>query len=93
MAKQVFLGGCGRSLIVQVLVVQDNGEKGIMDAQTAIVVDEAQLSELIQKETHPGPRRTDHFGKHFLTDLRNHQLHLPVFAKVGQQPILGTDSF
>ena len=43
MAKQVFLGGCGRSLRRQVSVVEDDGEEGTMDVQAAIVVDEAQL--------------------------------------------------
>ena len=56
-----------------------------MDVQAAIVVDEAQLSELIQEETHPGPGGADHLGERFLTDLRNHVLRLPVLPKVGQQ--------
>jgi hypothetical protein len=56
-----------------------------VDVQAAIVVDEAQLSELIQKETHPGPRGADHLGQRFLTDPRNHQLLLPFFTKMGQQ--------
>jgi hypothetical protein len=38
----------------RVSVVQDNVEKGTVDAHAAIVVDEAQLAELIQKEIHPG---------------------------------------
>ena len=37
-----------------------------MHVQAAIVVDAAQPSELIQKETHSGPRRTDHVGEHFI---------------------------
>ena len=56
-----------------------------MDVQAAIVVDEAQPSELIQKETHPGPGGADHLGERFLTDLRNDELRLPVLPKVGQQ--------
>jgi len=56
-----------------------------MDVQAAIVVDEAQPSELIQEETHAGPGGADHLGERFLTDLRNDELRLPVFAKVGQQ--------
>jgi hypothetical protein len=56
-----------------------------MDMQAAVVVDEAQLSEFIQKETHPGPGSADHLGKRFLTDFRNYRLWLPFFAKVGQQ--------
>ena len=53
-------------------VVEDDVEEGTVDAQTAIIVDEAQLAELIQKEIHPGPRGADHLGQRFLTDLRNH---------------------
>ena len=56
-----------------------------MHFHSAVVVYEAQLSELIQKETHPGPRGADPLGKRCLTDPRNNRLHLPFFAKVGQQ--------
>ena len=66
-------------------VVQDDVEEGAVDAQVAIVVDEAQLSELIQKEIHPRARRADHLGERLLTDLRHHLFGLPFFAKVGQQ--------
>ena len=69
---------------VRASVVEDNVEEGTVDAQTAIIVDEAKLSELIQKETYPGPRGADHLGKRFLTDPRNHQLLFSFFAKVGQ---------
>jgi hypothetical protein len=54
--------------------VQEDVEEGTVDAQVAIVVDEAQLAELIQKKTHPGPRRANHLGQRLLTDLRNHRL-------------------
>ena len=40
MAKQVFLGKCGRALRQQMLIVEDDGEEGTMDVQAAIVVDE-----------------------------------------------------
>ena len=39
-----------------------------MDVHATIVVDEAQLAELVQEETHPGPRGADHLGERFLTD-------------------------
>jgi hypothetical protein len=63
-----------------VSVVEDDGEKGTMDAQATIVVDEAQLSELIQKEIHPGPCGADHLGERFLTDPRNYRLRFSFFA-------------
>ena len=56
-----------------------------MNLQAAVIVDEAQLSKLVHEETHPGPRRPDHFGQGFLTDPGNDGLMLPVFAEAGQQ--------
>ena len=38
-------------------VVQDDVEERAVDPQVAIVVNKAQLAELIQKEIHPGARR------------------------------------
>jgi transposase len=46
------------------------------DSVEVAFVDQAytgeQAAELIQKETPSGPRRADHLGQRFLTDLRNH---------------------
>jgi hypothetical protein len=62
------------SLIRWDSVVEDHIEEGTVDTQTTVVVDEAELAELMQKETHPGPRRADYLGQRFLTDPRQHQL-------------------
>ena len=56
-----------------------------MNVQAAVVFNEAQLPKLVHEETHPGPRRPDHFGQGFLTDPGHHGLMLPVFAEAGQQ--------
>ena len=56
-----------------------------MDVQAAVIFDEAELPKLVHEETHPGPRRPDHFGQGFLTDPGHHGLMLPVFAEAGQQ--------
>ena len=56
-----------------------------MNVQAAVVFNEAQLPKLVHEETHPGPRRPDHFGQGFLTDPGNDGLMLPVFAEAGQQ--------
>ena len=56
-----------------------------MNLQAALILDEAQLSKLVHEETHPGPRRPDHFGQGFLTDPGNDGLMLPVLAEAGQQ--------
>ncbi len=56
-----------------------------MHGQAAIVLDKAQFTELVHKETHAGPRRTDHLSQRFLTDLRQGRLRLALFPNVGQQ--------
>ncbi len=56
-----------------------------MNVQAAVVFNEAQLPKLVHEETHPGPRRPDHFGQGFLTDPGHDGLMLPVFAEAGQQ--------
>jgi len=44
------------------VVVQDDGQQGTMDLQMAVVVDEAQLSELVHEKTNPRARRADDLG-------------------------------
>ena len=56
-----------------------------MNVQATVVFNEAQLPKLVHEETHPGPRRPDHFGQGSLTDPGHHGLMLPVFAEAGQQ--------
>jgi hypothetical protein len=56
-----------------------------VNLQATVIFDEAQLPKLVHEETHPGPRGPDHFGQGFLTDSRNDELLLPVFAEAGQQ--------
>jgi hypothetical protein len=60
--------------------VEDDIQEGAMNVQTTVVFNEAQLPKLVHEETHPGPRRPDHFGQGFLTDPRHDGLMLPVFA-------------
>ena len=42
-------------------VVQHSAQKGIADPDLAVVLDEAQLSELVHEEIKPGPCRANHF--------------------------------
>lgn len=65
--------------------MQDDIEEGTMHVKMAVVLNEAQLPELIQKETDAGPRGADHLGERFLTDLRNDHLRLACFPKLGHQ--------
>ena len=66
-----------------------------MHFHSAVVVNKAQLPELIQKETHTGARGADHVGQRVLADLRDDRLRLAFFPIVGQQqedprqPLLG----
>jgi len=65
--------------------VKDDVEKGAVDVQVTVVVNKAQLPKLVEKETDTRPRRADHLGQRFLTDLRNSRIRWGVFAKVRQQ--------
>ena len=56
-----------------------------MDFKAAVVLNEAQLAELVHEETDSGPGGADHLGQGFLTDLRNHLLWRAVLAEVGEQ--------
>lgn len=68
------------------LVEQDDIEEGTANAQSAVVIDEAQLPELIQKETDSWSRGADHIGQSLLADLRNDEFfHLGFFPKMGEQ--------
>ena len=78
-------GACSKQRGWSTLVVQDDTEEGAVHLQSAVVLNEAQLPELIQKETDAGARGADHFRQHFLTDLRNDRLRLAFFPKVGQR--------
>ena len=37
-----------------------------MDVQATVVLEEAEFPELVHKEIHARPCRSDHFGEHFL---------------------------
>ena len=65
--------------------MEDNVEEGTVHVDLAVVVNEAQFSELIHEETDARTRRADNFSKRFLTDLRNHRLWLAFLAEVRQQ--------
>ena len=64
--------------------MEDDIEEGAVHMQLAIVIDEAQLPELIHKETDTGTRSADHLGERFLTDLRNDRLRLALLPEMRQ---------
>ncbi len=69
------------------LVVEEDIEKGAVHlqplVQPAVVLNEALVAELIQKEIDAGARGADHLGQCFLTDLGDDRLHLAFFPKIG----------
>jgi hypothetical protein len=61
-------------------VVQHDTEEGAVDFQTAVVVDEPELSELVHEEVHTRPRRPDHLRERFLRQHRKHPLRRILLA-------------
>ncbi len=51
------------------LVVQDNAEEGIVDADLAVVPDEAQPPEFAHEKIDPGPRCANHLRQHLFRYL------------------------
>jgi hypothetical protein len=56
-----------------------------VDFDTAVVLNEAQLSKFVHEETHSRPRRSDHLRERLLADFRDYRLGCPFLAKVRQQ--------
>ena len=56
-----------------------------MNLQSAVVVNEAQLPELIHKEINPFARYPDHFRQCFLIYLRNDRFGFAFLTVAGQQ--------
>jgi len=64
--------------------VENDIEEGTVHVQSLVVVNEAPLPKLIQKETHTGARGADHLKQQVLTDFRDHWLRPAFFPEVGQ---------
>lgn len=65
--------------------MEDDIEERAVHGQSTVVLDKAQLAELVHEETHASPRSTDHLGQRFLTDRRQGRLRLALFPNVGQE--------
>jgi len=65
--------------------VQDDTEKGTVNLQSAVVVDETQLPELIHKRADTRTGCSDHLGQRFLADLGNVGFGFALIAVVGNQ--------
>src|SRR5436309_12002613 len=55
-------------------IVKHDAHERAVDLEAAVVFDEAELTELVHEEVHPRPRGADHFGEHFLRELRQDAL-------------------
>lgn len=53
-----------------------------MHVDATVVVQEAELPELIHDEADAGARGANHLGEHVLTDLRNERVHLAFFLEM-----------
>src|ERR1700730_9917157 len=67
------------------LVVEKEVHERAMDAQPAVVVDEAQLPKFVHETIDPRARAADHFCQRLLTDAGKDGLGFSFFAKVRQQ--------
>src|SRR4029453_4853263 len=74
-----------RLLAAEGLPGEEDVQGGALNLQAAVVVDEAELPELVHEATDSRPSGADHLRQHFLTDLRNHGLGLALLPEVGQQ--------
>ncbi len=67
------------------LLVQNHGQQRVMDFETAVVINEAQVAKLIHEMAHARPGRADHLSECLLTDLRGNWLGPALLAEVGEQ--------
>ena len=65
--------------------MQNDIQQRTVDFDAAVVLNEAQLSKFVHKETHARPGRADHLRKRLLADFRDHRLRFVFLAKVRQQ--------
>ena len=65
--------------------MKDDVEKGAVDSQSTVVLNKAELPELVHKGTDPASRRSNHLRQGLLADVQNNGLRLAFFAKVRQQ--------
>lgn len=67
------------------LFVENDGQQGFIDFDSAVVFDEAEFSEFIHKEIHAGASGAYHFRQGLLGDLRKRAIRLILFAIAGEQ--------
>src|SRR5512143_4262522 len=66
-------------------VAEHHREKGAVDLQAAVVVDEAHLPEAVHEVAHPRTGRANHRGERLLAHPRDHALRPRFLAEVREQ--------
>src|SRR5450755_3688439 len=71
--------------MVASLFLQKDVEKSVVDADLAVVFDEAQFSEAIHEKTDSGPGGADHLSQEFLADFGNYRLGFAFLAELREE--------
>src|SRR5439155_14194704 len=74
-----------RSAIGRRGVVQHDTQERVVNLEAVVVVDEAELPELVHEEIHARSRRPDHFREDLLRDFWQHASRALRLAKTRQQ--------
>ena len=67
------------------LVVNDDIQKRCMNLQFTIVLDQAELPELVHERVDPRTGRADSRRQRFLTDLWDDRFELPFLPEIGEE--------
>ncbi len=79
------LDGWALGVMAAELVVEYDVEEGFVDADAAVVLDEAELAKAVHEEADAGAGGADHFGEGFLGDGGDEGFGLAGFAEFGHE--------
>jgi hypothetical protein len=66
-------------------IVQNDVQQRIMNFQSSVVIDKAQLAEFIHEKAHPRSGRADHLRQRFLTEVSHDRLRPTFLAEICKQ--------
>jgi hypothetical protein len=81
----LYLDGWALGVMAAELVVKDDVEQGFVDADAALVLDEAELAKAVHEEADAGAGGADHFGEGFLGDGGDKGFGLAGLAEFGHE--------
>ena len=67
------------------LFLQEDIQKGVVDANLAVIFDESQFPEAIHEETHSRPGGANHLCQDLLADLGNDYVGFTFLAELSEQ--------